>query len=508
MLIPIGHENMQARRWPIITIGLIAINFVAFLLTISTLKRESPELAQLRIHIRLLAAMHPELALPPAAQKLVEELQRREPRVWAAAQNPNRKLQDAWDARMRQTESPTLLQEEMDNLSARYEELRSTSVLEHYSFVPAHPTWYSYITANFLHGGWLHIIGNMWFLWLAGIVLEDVWGRGLYLVVYLISGAFALQVHSWCNPGSNIATLGASGAVAALMGAFLVRFPRVRINMMWIWMFFRITRFSAQALWLLPLWFAMEIFSGVLFGTRGGVAHMAHVGGFVFGVLAALAICYSGVEHAINKAIEQEIDPAHDAELDQIRDLVGQNLLDHALGELDRYTAVNPESESALLLQQDIQWHKSNIPAYVHATQRLCALHLNMRATDHALKDYEDFMQAGGGLLPPETWFKLCHALEEQQEYERALGEYQELAQAYPKDRQGLMALLAAARLAMNRVHRPQQALNLYQAAADSPVPHLDLDSSIQVGIKGARAALVMSSAAGAISPPSLVPSH
>ncbi len=132
MLIPIGHENMQARRWPIITIGIIAINIVAFLLTISTLKSESPELAQLRIHIRLLAAMHPELTLPPAAQQLVNGIQRGEPRAWAAAQNPNRKLQDAWDARIRLMESSALLQQEMDNLSARYEELRSTSVLEHY----------------------------------------------------------------------------------------------------------------------------------------------------------------------------------------------------------------------------------------------------------------------------------------------------------------------------------------------------------------------------------------
>lgn len=497
MLIPIGHENMQARRWPIITIGLIAINLVAFLLTISTVKSESPELTETRMHIRLLAATHPELTLPPIAQQLVEDVKQRDPGAWAAAKSETRELADAWDVRIRMMESPALLQQEMENLSARYEELRSTSVLERYSFVPAHPTWYSYITANFLHGGWLHIIGNMWFLWLAGIVLEDVWGRGLYLAVYLIAGAFALQVHSWCNPGSNIATLGASGAVAALMGAFLVRFPKVRINMMWFWGFFRATRFSAEAFWLLPLWFAMEILSGVLFRASSGVAHMAHVGGFAFGVLAAVAIRYSGLEHAINKAIEQEIDPDYNAKLDQIHGLICENRLDDALIELDRYTAVNSECESALLLQQEIQWRKGNIPAFANVMQKLCALHLTLHATDSALKDYEYLVQAGGGLLPADIWFKLCQALEEKQEYERALGEYQALEEAYPKDRQGLMALLAAARLAMNKVQRPQQALLLYQAAADSTVPHLDLDSSIQMGVKDAGAALVMATAAG-----------
>jgi membrane associated rhomboid family serine protease len=495
MLIPIGHENLQARRWPIITMGLIAINVVAFLLTFSTIKSESPELAETRAHIRLLAATHPELTLPPIAQQLVDDVKQRDPAAWTAAQSETRELADAWDVRMRMIEKPELLQEEMDKLSARYEELRTTSVLEHYCFIPAHPTWYSYITANFLHGGLMHIIGNMWFLWLAGIVLEDAWGRGLYILVYLAAGAFALQVHSWFNPGSNIATLGASGAVAALMGAFLVRFPKVEIHMMWLWFFFfRPVRFSAKAFWLLPLWFVMEVFSG-MGGHSSGVAHMAHVGGFAFGMLAAVGIRYSGLEHVINKAIEKEIDPDHDAELDQIHELLGKNQLDDALMELDRYTAVHPESERALLLQQEIHWRKSNIPAYALATQKLCALHLNLRDPHQAFKDYEHLVETSGALLPAETWFKLCQALEEQEEYERALGEYQELADAYPKGRQSLLALLAAARLAMNKVLRPQQALNLYQAAADSAVPHLDFESSIQAGMKDARAALILASA-------------
>jgi len=499
MLIPIGHENMQARRWPVITIGLIAINFVAFLLTISALNTESPALAETRLHIRLLAAMHPELTLPPPAQQLVEDVQKRQPSAWALAKSPLRELQDGWDARIRLIDSPEVLQKEMDTLSARYEELRSSSVLERYTFVPAHPTWYSYITANFLHGGWLHIIGNMWFLWLAGIVLEDAWGRGLYLLVYLVAGAFALQVHAWFNPGSNIATLGASGAVAALMGAFLVRFPKVNINMMWFWGFFRVSRFQAQSFWLLPIWFAMEIFSGVIFGASSGVAHMAHVGGFAFGMVAALAIRRSGLEHVINKAIEQEVDPGREAEIEQIHALIAQNRLDDALAELERFTAITPESESALLLLQEIHWRKRNIPAYAAATQKLCALHLSQHDTDHAIKDYEELVQSGGGLLPADLWFKLCQALEERQEFERALGEYQELAEAYPKDRQSLMALMTAARLATSKVQRPQQALLLYQAAADSSLPHLDLDSSIQMGMKNARAALVTTSVAAKV---------
>jgi len=88
----------------------------------------------------------------------------------------------------------------------------------------------AYLTANFLQGGWLHLIGNMWFLWLAGAILEDTWGRVIYPIIYLVAGAAALQFHAWLNPGSLAPTLGASGAVAALMGAFLVRFPKTKIE--------------------------------------------------------------------------------------------------------------------------------------------------------------------------------------------------------------------------------------------------------------------------------------
>jgi len=94
MLLPTGHENMQARRWPIMTIGLIVINVIAFLLTFSTLENESPELAETRLHIRLLAAMHPELTLTAEAQQLVAEIQKNEPAAWVLAKDPNRNLQD------------------------------------------------------------------------------------------------------------------------------------------------------------------------------------------------------------------------------------------------------------------------------------------------------------------------------------------------------------------------------------------------------------------------------
>jgi membrane associated rhomboid family serine protease len=492
MLLPVGHENMESRRWPVITIGLIVVNVIVFLATNSTLNRESPELRETRVHIFMLAAMHPELEKPPAARQIVDAIEKQHHGATKAASDFNRAPEDVWDARMRLIEDPAQLQAEMDRLCARYDDLRSNSMLERYAFVPAHPTAMSYITANFLHGGWLHIIGNMWFLWLAGVVLEDAWGRWMYLAVYMVAGVFALQVHAWCNPESYTPLVGASGAVAGLMGAFLVRFPKVRIRMLWAWFFFfRIVRFSVEALWLLPAWLLMEIFYGTVFGSASGVAHMAHVGGFLFGMAAAAGIKYSGIESKINQKIEDQVDPTHEAELDGIHDLAfNAERMDDALVELERFIAAYPGSERALTLQQEIFWRKSDLKAYAAASQKLCEFHLAQGEIDRALKDYEDLVNGGGGLLPAKTWFKLCQSLEAKQEFERALGEYLEISYAYPQDRQSLLALMAGARVAMGKLKRPQQAMMMYQAVADSTVPHLDLDAAIQMGFRDARKAM------------------
>src|SRR5512143_2295087 len=294
MLIPIKHENMEARRWPVITFALIAVNVVVFLFTNGNIQDQAPQLAQVKAHILMLAATHPEIELPDSVRPFVEAFRKKHPDTWDEINQPNRQLADAWDARMRMMEERRQFQDEMDSLVTQFEDLNKNSILTQYGFVPAHPAPISYVTANFLHGGWLHIIGNMWFLWLAGFVLEDTWGRWIYSGFYFIAGAAALQFHAWINAGSTIPLVGASGAVAALMGAFLVRFPKMKIEMYWRPFLFKGYRFKAPAYTLLPLWVLMEVFYGSLFGSASSVAHWAHVGGFAFGAVAAMGLKVSG----------------------------------------------------------------------------------------------------------------------------------------------------------------------------------------------------------------------
>jgi len=489
MLIPVRHENMSARRWPVVTLALIVINTVVFLATHDTLKRQAPELGKVKAHILILAATHPELNLSPDAQQMVSSFKDHHASDWARVQDPSHKVIDAWDARIRLVDEPSELQREMDSLCEQYSELSTASLAEQYAFVPAHPKPIAYLTANFLHGGWLHLIGNMWFLWLAGFVLEDAWGRLLYSSVYLIAGAAALQFHAWLNPGSIVPTLGASGAVAALMGAFLVRFPKMKIKMMWI-IFFRRYTFNAPAYALLPLWLLMEVCYGTLFGQMSGTAHWAHVGGFLFGAIAAFALRSSGLEHMANKAIESEVTWQNDPEIVQASEMVNSGQLDQALSLLKDYLTKKPDSVDACSLLREVHWRKSDVAMYLAYTERLCSQHLAAHQPQAAWQDYEEFLQHGGDKLSARVWLELCRGLEEDGSLERALDEYEHLAAAYPGERQSLLARLGAAKLCLKRLQRPQDALKFYELVALSPIPHLDLEPNIQSGIREARAAM------------------
>ena len=193
---------MQSRRWPIITIGLIALNIVAFLGTHWTMEQQDPQVAAVRAHVLMLAAMHPEVTLPDNVKDFVETYKQKHPGIWKQVANPNREVEDAWDAKMRLMEEPQQFQREMDSLALQFQNETEASVVGQYAFTPAHPQAISFLSANFLHAGWLHLIGNMWFLWLAGLILEDTWGRAVYIIFYLVAGAFALEVHAFANPDS------------------------------------------------------------------------------------------------------------------------------------------------------------------------------------------------------------------------------------------------------------------------------------------------------------------
>ncbi|MGD0262024.1 MAG: rhomboid family intramembrane serine protease [Verrucomicrobiota bacterium] len=148
--------------------------------------------------------------------------------------------------------------------------------------------WITLLTAMFMHGSWSHIVGNMVFLWAFGPQIEDAMNPRRYSVFYLVGGLIAMLAQVVASPDSAVPCLGASGAIAAVMGAFLVIYPRDEIRSLWFFLLsVRITFIPAA--FLIGVWFLIQLFSvGAVANVQtGGVAYLAHIGGFLFGVATA-----------------------------------------------------------------------------------------------------------------------------------------------------------------------------------------------------------------------------
>jgi membrane associated rhomboid family serine protease len=148
--------------------------------------------------------------------------------------------------------------------------------------------WITILTAMFMHGSWSHIIGNMVFLWAFGPEVEDAMGRGRYLIFYLVGGLVAMLAQVVPDPHSTVPNLGASGAIAAVMGAFLIMYPRDQIkSILVIFIFVKVTFIPACL--LIGFWLLSQVINAgqVAQVQSGGVAYLAHIAGFIFGVAIA-----------------------------------------------------------------------------------------------------------------------------------------------------------------------------------------------------------------------------
>jgi rhomboid family protein len=149
------------------------------------------------------------------------------------------------------------------------------------------------LTAMFLHGSTLHMLGNMWFLWIFGNKVEGHFGHLMYVFYYLVCGLLATVAHIYANPDSTIPAIGASGAIAGVMGGYLLRYPQAKIQV-FMWFFYRPYVFWISAAWMLVYWFGLQVISQLWSHSvltminrqaGGGVAYWAHIGGFFSGMV-------------------------------------------------------------------------------------------------------------------------------------------------------------------------------------------------------------------------------
>jgi membrane associated rhomboid family serine protease len=343
ILIPIGHEESGTRRLPWITFGIMIACGVAFLLSGQASMFGSEDDA--KIDASFTEAMEywlsrPYLELNPEFEKTVfpggSAAEAMEQYYEFMGYSPEQKPGPGFVA---------MEQEVLDKLVAKALATLNSHPLVQWGLVPTDISLIGLITHMFLHAGWLHLLGNMLILYLAGPFIEDVWGRPLYLAFYIASGLAAALIYIAFNSDSTTPMIGASGAIAGVMGAFLVRYKNTKLQFFYMIGFFWRGTFHAPAMVMLPLWFGEQLFFALLVGSAngagGGVAYWAHVGGFCFGFGAALAMKKWEVEERFlaskidgkvnrtlidNSAVDRAMEARAAGEIEQAYDILSHEI--------------------------------------------------------------------------------------------------------------------------------------------------------------------------------------
>lgn len=302
MIIPIGHESDKVRRLPWVSFFLMASCLIIFVLTSVDISKKSEELESTAKELLNYYIQHPYLKLDPETKKLLfgeKENEDVEEMLATYRRRESRKIHLFQDEE----------QQKLDQLSQKLKNTKDNAPYRKYGYVPAQKSFIGLVTYMFIHGGLLHLLGNLLLLYLTGPFIEDVWGRPIYAVFYITAGIFSGFMFSLYYPHFNGPLIGASGAIAGLMGAFLIRYWKTKIKFFYMFFIFIRGTFKAPAWVMLPIWLALEIFSvnaiDSINAEGGGVAHWAHIWGFIFGVVVAAGMKRFNIEE---KYVHPKID--------------------------------------------------------------------------------------------------------------------------------------------------------------------------------------------------------
>ena len=372
ILLPIGHEQEGTRRWPWVTLGILGLCVLAFLLT--GFGGSRTEWDTLESHGRAIDYWleRPYLRLDPDIERAMHGVATREMRE---------SFQEALRTHAEKPDAETLKveQRELDRLC----EIAKTGSTSHpfyrWGLVPSRMGPVTLITHMFLHAGWLHLLGNLFILYLCAPFIEDVWGRPIFAGFYALAGIVAALAFVVANAHLTEPLVGASGAIAGVMGAFAVRYAKTKVQFFYLVGLGIRGTFWAPAWFMLGLWFVEQIFLAMLAsaeGPGGKVAYLAHAGGFAFGAAVALGMKrYQVEERWLARAIDAKANPVLlenetvDAALEAAMSGNAGGAWDLLVEELKR----NPSNVDAAValwtLAGDLDRHKDAAPALVHAIE-------------------------------------------------------------------------------------------------------------------------------------------
>ncbi len=330
IVIPIGHESNEVRRLPWITFGIMGLCIILHIFLSIQVSSKQKGLESAAEEMVVYYFNHPYLELNPEVKNLMYQ---------GGGEESVETMLSVYRQSIPRPDRLVMAQEQekLDGLSQNLLSALNDFPYRKWGFIPADKSFLALLTYMFVHGGWLHLLGNLLLLYLTGPFIEDLWGRPVFAAFYLTMGILSALMYASHYPNFTGPLIGASGAIAGVMGAFLINFWKTKMRFFyWIAFFFRGT-FEAPAFVMLPLWVLLEFFNASVVdsvnaqGGGGGVAHWAHVWGFVFGVLVALGMKHLRIE-------EKYIHPKLEAKLESQEgavDVVITALQKKSLGRID-----------------------------------------------------------------------------------------------------------------------------------------------------------------------------
>lgn len=437
LVIPIAQENSVVRRHPWVSYAVMALCFgVALAINGFGGEREKAAAAdEAARKIVTTLTRSPFLEIPEAvAPFLPAELRAQ---LALAGQRMHEREQVPAAARVSE------LQAELDALGEDFRQQLSGLPAQRLGYVPSRGLDWRLVSSLFVHAGWLHLLGNMLFFFLSAPFIEDVYGRPLFTGFYILSGVFAAVLHGLVHPGSPVGLVGASGAIAGLMGAFLLRFGTRRIEFLFVPVPFLPmirTRFLMPANVVLLFWFGQQ----VLFASgedSGGVAWWAHLGGFGFGVAVAAAMRMWRIEERyIHPDIEAKISlQAHPA-LERALDARSAGDFEAARREIATVLRDEPQNTDAWIEAYELALARKDAAEVARVSGRLLELLARAREPALARQILED--ERWLPLAPLRLTLAAAQFAEKEGDGRRALFLYEEVVRRHPADPSAVRALV------------------------------------------------------------------
>jgi len=279
LLLPIGRDDAVVQRHAWISYAIVALNVLVYLVTFVDEQSRMPRLERQFNEAVHYVVQHPYLTVPEYLDRYLPQDVKRSVRDSNAPLPPESVRADE--------------QAKLDELSDELQHAVGQTPARRFGYIPAHGSFIKVFTSMFLHAGFMHLLGNMLFFFVTGPFVEDVFGRPIFAFLYFAGGVVATYSEAILHPQSTLPMVGASGAIAAVMGAYLVRFAKSKLEFIWIPVLMRPTwnyRFFVPAFVVLPLWFGEQLVMAMLIKEDGGTAFAAHIGGFAFGMFVAIVV--------------------------------------------------------------------------------------------------------------------------------------------------------------------------------------------------------------------------